>query len=499
MDSLGSPVLVDSLEMAEIPDEDKAEVKKEAKGILGPLVKSKKIPFEPVKEDPMQVRMDTDEFMFMPEQKSWFTDYISATRGFETPTFATLWSALWIMSTATARCMALRWFRNKPLFPNLYVFIVAPPGRCKKSTAADWGSQILLTLGEEFKEESAENSIMRTLVDFNWVFNKATGDAIISTMKPKTQTILLNNRVYTYTRGSHVAICASELTTFVNKKKYNTGLIDMLTDLYDCKEKSNIITLTRGTEEVEDVYATMFGATTPDGLKMSIPEEAFGEGFMSRVVVAYVARSERRFAMPSDGTGNALTQEDIRKRLAWILMKGRGEYTLDDEALEWWEEWYNNWRDEIDTEEIEDNVSMARYRFDVLLLKVALLFRLGEYSHGFKIRKENLLDAERLLKYTFDHAGGIVERAVENQFDTIVRWVADYIKTSPERKCSRLQLSRAAMGKKFRSPDIINALQELIDTGLVEAIRNGTSYSTPTRDKDEIYRWTEESRKTRAS
>lgn len=462
--------------------------------VEGPLVDVGAPPkFQAYDADPKgRFRLDRNEDMFVPQctKNSWIADYLLATRGFETPTFITLWSALWTLSTGTARCMHLKWIREKPLFPNLYVIVVAPPGRCKKSTAAEWGEDLLARMKDEIftDKESFEHQVMGFTTDFNWILNKATSDAMLHVMQPKTQTVTRGNKVVFIKKGSHVSMCISELATFLNKKKYNTGMVDMLTDLYDCKARSNIVTLTRGEEKIEEVYSTLFGATTPDGLRMSIPEEAFGEGFMSRVVTVFSSHSDRRFPVPLEFEGLP-TSDDIRERLAWILMKGRGEYTLSPEGLAWYTEWYDNWRDIIDQDNPEDVTGQAEYRFDIMMLKIATLLRLSEYTIGNEIEARHLQDAEKLLRYTASQAKGVLMNAVEKEEDKYLRIVRNFLMN--HRPCKRRVLIQKMSPKHIKVPEVNDALNELIQQGELLVKRSGNVFTNITTDGAEEYSWQE--------
>ena len=102
-----------------------------------------------------------------------------------------------------------------------------------------------------------------------------------------------------YEKGSQAAFVISELSSLLGKQNYNEGLVGKLTDLYDCKDYDDDTTISRGYKAFEDIYVTLLGATTRTALEESIPEAAFGEGFMSRVVLVYQHQRTRAYPEPT--------------------------------------------------------------------------------------------------------------------------------------------------------------------------------------------------------
>src|SRR4029077_7001818 len=81
------------------------------------------------------------------------------------------------------------------------------------------------------------------------------------------------------TKISYGLILASELSVFLGADAIKSGMIPILTDLYDSKDNWEYKTRIRGRETIPHVTISMLGASTMDWIKTSIPIEAIGGGF----------------------------------------------------------------------------------------------------------------------------------------------------------------------------------------------------------------------------
>src|SRR6056297_1303363 len=83
-------------------------------------------------------------------QPGFLTDLVLTTRGIETPTKFAIWSGIFAISTILKRDAYLNW-GFKPLYPNMYIILVAPPRMCAKSTVIDICEDIFLGLDDLLK------------------------------------------------------------------------------------------------------------------------------------------------------------------------------------------------------------------------------------------------------------------------------------------------------------------------------------------------------------
>ena len=420
------------------------------------------------------------------------TDFVASLRGVETPTLFCVWSALWVLSTLSARLAYLDWLPDSPLFPNLFVFLVAPPGRCHKSTAAVYARKLLQGVSATVKGDTSDDAFLRYMSEYNWATSKTTPDVIYELLKPQKQVLTGSDATINADKGSQIAICASELETFINKKKFTTGLVGTLTELYDCDSEIVIHSIRGGTLELRDVFITMIGAITTTGMKDSLPPEAYGEGFMSRVIVVYKEKTQRRFKKPVVFDGFP-TVSDLRERLTFILRNRLGVYTISPEGDKWLSEWYERWRDYIDDDHNRNNEKMGENRYDVNLLRIAMLIAMSRYDNtGRIISKSDLVQANALLRITYHTSTDATTEAginLEGGNEHYSR-VAAYVKR--KKRASRKEVTQAMSSKRVSMKDTREALMQMCTEERIKVCDASGKFKTHVEwSPDEVYEWIE--------
>lgn len=415
------------------------------------------------------------------------SDFVNLGRATETPTIFLLWGALWTLSAALNRNAWIEWY-PKPLWPNLYVLFVAPPGLCKKSTPIDFGQSILKT-AETMHPDTAkayENSL-------RFLTSKGSPEGLYMMLKPEQKTFIggedAPGKIFTVRRSSKVTLAVSELATFLGKQQYNTGLVNLITDLYDCKEQDSEVTRGRGIEPLEKIYVTMAGAITPTGLEESIPEEALGGGLVSRTILVYQDTPTKVYSRPTRLHGYP-TPHDLGPRLGWIQANCRGEYQFTPEAEEFFETWYQQWKQELITGLVilRDDEN----RKDTLLRKIAMLMRVQEYRPGNEITTENLRDAMRLLEYTQRKSGTLLTSVGAKPYSKNLQRILAYI----QRRASttrRELLNR--FGKDIRANELTAYVNQLQEQGLIRIVANDKPLGMSTGSSKETYFITDSERR----
>jgi hypothetical protein len=413
-----------------------------------------------------------DEDAFVPEG-TWISDFVESMRGIETPTLFCLWGALWALSAATVRKVGLAWLDGEPLYPNLYVFLVSIAGRCHKTTTVRHAFKVLHGLRAEFTPHAMttlEEAELYELVDFNWVTSKTTPESFERILVEDTPRMLRGvEGMAEMRRGAQLTVCAGQLDTFLNKRKYTVGLTETLTQLYDCNDYETLNTKSAGTVELRDVYATLIGAITPDEVKESLPDEAHSDGFMSRVSVVFKNRTLRCFPHPEKTLPGFPTIKDLSRKLAYLLRRGRSiDYVLDAEAAAWYDAWYRRWKHEIDADESYLERT-GENRYDVLLLRVALLVRFARYdAEGFIVQKRDLEAAIRILDGTFKESvqtkqSFSTREGFARHYATLLGYIRRNGETFERRKVIQYMSSK---GVASRDVDIV--LRQLEEEGVIQ-------------------------------
>jgi len=412
----------------------------------------------------------------------FITDFINTTRGMEIPTLFTIWGALWAISTALCREAWLKWY-PKQLWPNLYVLTVAPPGLCHKSTAMDIAKSALEKM-VDYMPDSATKFRKGT----NYITGKCTSDALLMSLAPAVRTFvdMQEESIMTVDRGSHVALAISELAMFLGKQQYNINLVTTLTDLFDCKDSDSEVTRSRGVEPLRNVYVTFCGATTPDSLKSSIPEEALGGGFLSRLVVVYQDIPTKICPFPMAMFGYP-TPDDLPAKLAWISHNMVGEFYLTPEAVEYYTKWYHEWKKSMFDSMTADSAS--EFRRDTLLLRMALLIRAQEYRPGTEITLQNIETAKQILDYTLRTSRPATEDLGMNEYTRYLNTIRRFIAKRGAVQRVYVQRAMSARGCKAQEFDLL--IQQLFLEDFIAIELDGKALNCTSRTSKEIYTLTQ--------
>jgi hypothetical protein len=249
----------------------------------------------------------------------WLSAYEEYVENSEPPKLYHVWTALAVLAGALQRRSYLDWGFTK-IFPNLYVVLVGPSGKCRKGTAIDIGLKLLRTLNIHLAAESL------------------TREALIRSLA-ETQQDYLNPTTQTTEGHCSLTIMAEEFGVFLGVQQHQ--IMQDLCDLYDSRDLWEYRTKTSGTDTLNGVCLNMEAATTPEYLQNALPHEALGVGLASRIIFVSEEEKSKSLALPF------LTREQIR--LQDLLTKDlekihliSGEFHVKDEVKELYKEWYDN-------------------------------------------------------------------------------------------------------------------------------------------------------------
>ena len=413
-------------------------------------------------------------------------DFTYAMKGTETNTGFSMWSAVWAISTILCRDAWIKWYPGK-LLPNFYIFIIALPGM-KKSTSATFALSVVRKVPDVFERHGNPVLAFKKFVPITE--ERATTESLNILLKAESKAFFVqrgeSKRILNITKPSQFSICADELTTFLDQSSYNKTLIDRLTKLYDGNDESSAVTLGRGIEKFKDIYVNFVGATTPDGLRMSLPETAFGGGFMSRVVTVYSDIQYRIFDEPQYIEGTP-TPADLVERLAWIAENCSGEYVFSEEARAFIKSWYVKFKTTLFDGHLHDN-KMTDFRKDINLRKLSMIMRCQRYETGNVIELSDVKAALAMLEYTFTFSGYATEDIGPEANRNL-----GYIRRKLQRegRIKRAKLTRYASGNKIGVNDLDTILWQLHQEALLRIESgSGVEIARPGMGGgDETYVW----------
>lgn len=309
------------------------------------------------------------KFSSLLPKEGFLAEYLEYNELNEGPELFHFWCGVTIAGCAIQR---RAWFDKGyyKVYPNFFVILVAPSGRCRKTFTATVAIELVRQAG---------------LIPV--IAEKITPEALITALR--TDFVLTGASVSR--EGASGLIFAPELAVFLGKQKYNEGLVALLTTLFDCPSEWTYQTRGTGRVSLFNVFLAMIGASTPDWLATAIPETAFGGGFMSRVIFACLEDSYKAFPVPQPKG----TTESLVNRLK-DLKKVEGPFVLTSEASGWYEAWYllSRHREKV------DDWRLAGYyeRKPDHLLRLALMMAASQGTREISIQ---ILDNSlQLLEYT---------------------------------------------------------------------------------------------------
>lgn len=245
----------------------------------------------------------------------WINKFIELTEGITSPLLFRKWAGISIMSAAMERKGWVHTLGSN-LYPNLYVVLVAPPGVGK--TEVTW----------------RVNEMISSLEDHHIAPSSVTKASLIDELDhaKRRHTDLPQGIVESF---NSLFICSNELGVLI--PGYENEFMNTLTDLYDCRTYGE----SRRTKEIkihiENPQLSLCAACTPSYLQGVLPEGAWDQGFLSRVILIYNGNSQLRDLFATVKQNKKLGKE-LKEELKIIgELYGKFEFTPDAG------EFINNW------------------------------------------------------------------------------------------------------------------------------------------------------------
>lgn len=274
---------------------------------------------------------------------NWLQAYAQYTAINEAPQEFHVWVALGTIMGATGRKISIP-MAHFNIFTNMYIVLVGPPAT-RKTTALNIGQKLL-----------------REVSGVNLGPDATTAAAIVQEMSqlPKEG-------------DQAITVYSGELGTLLSEG--DPVLIDMLTDLFDCKDNWRKKTVGRGNETIARPWLNFMAATTQAWLGDNLPETAVRGGFVSRVLFVFSDKIELRSPMPRE-TQQMRDLRDLLINDLKHIASLNGEFVLSPEAADLYENWY---MDRSRFPAITDARSEGYYaRKHIHVLKVAMALSLAE-------------------------------------------------------------------------------------------------------------------------
>lgn len=240
---------------------------------------------------------------------NWLDAYLVYTAEQESPEVFHLWCGLSAVAGALGRkCFFDMEYFN--IYPNLYVVIVSPAGRCKKSTAMRMARQQL-----------------GTVPDINFTVDSTTRERLILDMAAS------------YKDGqSAMTAYSSEFATMLTSS--GMDMVAFLTDIFDSPNEWTHKTKSGGTNKIKSPCLNLIAGTTPSWIATAMPLDTVGIGLTSRIVFVYSDTPRVKPPRPKLSAAQKqllpLLEHDINQIAA---ISGQYEFDSEETGLAY-DEWY---------------------------------------------------------------------------------------------------------------------------------------------------------------
>lgn len=374
---------------------------------------------------------------------NWLEAYREYTSGTESPASFHLWVALGTLAAAAQRKV----FMDAGYYhvhSNMFVILVSPPGKSRKSTALRIGKNLLVGLkdyGSQINFSTQASSVAALVQQLSAIQNK-----------------------------EHQSLTAfsSELGTLLGTK--SPEMIDFLVDIYDADPNWDKQTVARKLEKIDHPWFNLLAATTPQWMGDNLSKTAVEGGFVSRSVFVY-DDTRLLVAFPE------LTDE--QKALKKLLMhdlaeiaSAKGQFTFHPDARKVYQEWYENPERLIGATDYRTSGFYEREHIHVL--KVAMMLSLASKDKLVLMPEEIqaaillLNDVKPGLKRAFSAVG-------KNTFGTTIERVRDQILSAGKIHYKKI----LALNIHDVTKDELDKLLESLDK-MGEIIWNGLILTSPT-------------------
>lgn len=253
-----------------------------------------------------------------PARKSkdgFFQEYLNYTKSHESPEDFHLWVAMTLLSMAVRRNVYMNRGYYK-LYPNIYTILVAESALLRKSSS--------IRIGLNLIKEALP-------ADLNIFAQKITPEGLIHYLA------LISEEK----KKSEATIVSDELAVTLGNCAKDPTLLQLLTTLYDSADRFEYATISRGIEKCENICVSMLAGSTPEWLKSSMPEDAVGGGFFSRLIIVNRLECGRRNPHPEDTIDPQVKEQkeicigDLR-----AIAEVKGEFKWEPRAKQMFSDWY---------------------------------------------------------------------------------------------------------------------------------------------------------------
>ena len=253
-------------------------------------------------------------------QVPWLDAYREYTQNIEAPQSFHLWTGISTIASVLQRKVWVSFPKHLlTTFPNMYIVLTSPPGVCRKGTIINTSLDLLRKLKGPYI-----------------LANDITREKMLREMRDNPiQTRIDNDQIIHHS----VSCIAEELSTLLGIK--DNYMLVTLTALWNADKLYKYSTKGQGEDEIPNVFLNILAGTTPDWLSSSLPREAVGGGFTSRVVFVCETKPGTRKSLTDTELPDLPDElkDDLLDDLG-NMFKLKGEVAWEKDAGTLYDDWY---------------------------------------------------------------------------------------------------------------------------------------------------------------
>ena len=378
--------------------------------------------------------------------------YREYTAGTESARIFHDWVGISIISSALRKKVKLD-LGMLTVFPNTYIVLVAEPGKARKSVSISYGKPIL-----------------KVIEDIQISADSITREALLQDLElGVTRSPLPEGGELTH---ASLSIISAEFESFLGQKTENAKMLVLLTDLFDAPEEPwTYKTKNMGKNTIPSVFLNILGATTPDSLAMSLPAQAIGGGFTSRVLFIWADKKEKKVPIPRQTPRVIELRKKLQKDMHTISLI-TGSYLMTPECVEWWEDWYLK-NEELDVNRLCTDTAFNGWysRKPMMILRIGMICAASE-SNNLSLKPHHL---ERSLAKIEEVESGmgnafrsVGKSSITSEVDTVMNIIGANGKISEKRLMK-------SVWRDMDAAKFTNVIDTILSTGRANKIIGANS------------------------
>lgn len=363
--------------------------------------------------------------------QDWIAKFVSFGKPFNTTPLFLEWSAVWQLSTAVTRQVGTK-LRGQLLTPNLFVLLIGGPGSGKSQAISAIRQVVIPATGINVIPSSITRAGLQDYMAEN-LQQRRHPDGSISV--------------------SNECIALSEEMQGI-LPEHDIGHLTLYNELYDVRSVYKSRTRTSGQIDLQSPYCSIITGAQPAFLGTTLPEQAWGMGFMSRAIMVFDHPRVRSNAFEHGEVDHALQQKlimELRSR-----SKLYGYFTWEPEAIALYKTWWVD-RGGPPTPQAKRLAMGYNSRRDLHFFKLAMCYSLSR-GIDLRVNLEDVKNAISLLLRTEDRMKHVFTEMANTGAMVAIQDVLDVVR------------QEGAAGRAVHESALINLLMQKFAPTQVHAL-----------------------------